>query len=178
MTAENKKFMTISYAVGSLLIIVDFITKYVANSTLVFQERAATGIKWLSLLLTHNTGYHYIFGDIKNHKLWSTFGLLMLCILLFSLTKSMLSEKNSFYKKLYAVILMLTIGAGGNVVEILVTGKATDFFVLEPFPWPSNICDQYINGIIYIIMPIMIIRLIIDKFKTTKENSAETNTDS
>ena len=178
MTAENKKFLTISYGVGSILLAIDFVVKYLANTLLVFQERTFSGVDWLSFYLTHNTGYHYIFGDIKNHKLWSIFGLLMLGVLLFSLTKSMLSEKNDFYKKLYAVILMLTVGAGGNVIEILITGKATDFFILKPFPWPSNICDQYINGIIYIIMPIMIIRLIMDKFKISKENSAKTNSNS
>ncbi|MBN2282187.1 MAG: signal peptidase II [Candidatus Marinimicrobia bacterium] len=178
MIINNKKHLIFAYGWGLALLILDFVVKYFANAYLNFQERTATFLKGLTFYLTHNTGYHYIFGNIENHKLWSMFGLLMLFVLLYSLTKSMIREENPFYKKLYKVILMLTVGAGGNVLEILFTGKATDFFILEPFPWPSNICDQYINGIIYIIMPIMIIKLIIDKFKPSKDNSAETNTDS
>jgi len=173
MLLENKKYLCVSYCVGFLLLMIDFVTKYVANSRLIFQERTATIFKGLSFFLTHNTGFHYIFGEIKNHKLWSIFGLIMLAILLYSLTSSMIKEKDLFFKKLYAVILMLTVGAGGNVIEILFTHKATDFFVLQPFPWPSNICDQYINAIIYIIMPIMLIRLFMDKLKKKKEMMKE-----
>lgn len=169
MSVENKKYLIVSYSVGFVLLMIDFITKYFANSILIFQERTDSFFKGLSFFLTHNTGYHYIFGEIKNHQLWSIFGLVMLAILLFSLTSSMIKEKDLFFKKLYAVILMLTVGAGGNVIEILFTHKATDFFVLKPFPWPSNICDQYINAIIYIIMPIMLIRLFLDKLKKKKE---------
>ena len=163
MAKTNKKYLFTSFSSGLVLLIIDFITKYYANSILIFHQRTDTFIKWLTFFLTHNTGYHYIFGEIKNHKLWSLFGLFMLLILLIFLSNSLLKEKNVFHKRLYAVILMLTIGAGGNVLEILFTKKATDFFILEPFPWPSNICDQYINAIIYIVMPIMIIRLIFEK---------------
>jgi lipoprotein signal peptidase len=101
----------------------------------------------------------------------------MLTVLLVSLTRSMIVEKNSFFKKLYAVILALTVGAGGNVVEILFTGKATDYFIFGPFPWPSNICDQYINGIIYIIMPVMLIKLLIDKVKKKEDTVKDGGTE-
>jgi len=168
MNLKNKKYLTTAYLAGSVLLIIDFVVKYFANQQLLFQQRMETGIKWLTFYLTHNTGYHYIFGDIKNHKLWSTFGLVMLIILLISLTHSLIREKDLFFKRIYGVILTLTIGAGGNVLEILFTGKATDFFVLEPFPWPSNICDQYINAIIYIVMPIMVIKLILNRKKSNQ----------
>ncbi len=98
----------------------------------------------------------------------------MLTILIFSLTKSVIAEKDKFYKKLYSIILALTLGAGGNVIEILFTKKATDFFLFSPFPWPSNICDQYINTIIYVIMPIMLIKLFLDK-KNKKNEIIEEN---
>lgn len=175
MNLKNKKYLTTAYLAGALLLVIDFVVKYVANQQLPFQQRIDTGIKWLSFYLTHNTGYHYIFGEIENHTLWSLFGLAMLIVLLVSLTRSLLHEKAPFYKRIYAVILTLTVGAGGNVLEILYTGKATDFFVLEPFPWPSNICDQYINAIIYIVMPVMIIHLILNrkKNKQMEENGSK-----
>ena len=169
MTRINKKYLTLSYIAGVFLLLIDFVTKYLANQSLIFHQRTDTYFKGLNFYLTHNTGYHYIFGDIKNHKLWSIFGLVMLAILLFSLTKSLLKEENKFYKKLYSIILTLTVGAGGNVLEILFTKKATDFFILHPFPWPSNICDQYINTIIYVIMPIILIRVFLDKKKENKQ---------
>ncbi len=175
MNLENKRYLTTAYLAGAVLLVIDFVVKYIANQTLLFQQRTDTGIKWLSFYLTHNTGYHYIFGEIKNHKLWSIFGLIMLIVLLVSLTRSLLHEKERIYKRIYTVILMLTVGAGGNVLEILFTGKATDFFVLEPFPWPSNICDQYINAIIYIVMPVMLITLFINrkKSKHLEENGTQ-----
>ncbi|MFP4548194.1 MAG: signal peptidase II [Fidelibacterota bacterium] len=175
MNSENKRYLTTAYLAGAVLLVIDLVVKYVANQTLLFQQRTDTGIKWLSFYLTHNTGYHYIFGEIKNHKLWSIFGLIMLTVLLVSLTRSLLHEKERIYKRIYTVILMLTAGAGGNVLEILFTGKATDFFVLEPFPWPSNICDQYINAIIYIVMPVMLITLFINrkKSKQLEENGTQ-----
>jgi lipoprotein signal peptidase len=169
MVGKNKKYLVTAGSAGLLLLIIDFVTKNIANNVLIFQKRTDSFISGLSFYLTHNTGYHYIFGEIKNHTLWSIFGLLMLMVLLYSIAQSLRKETDLFFKRLYAVILALTIGAGGNVIEILVTKKATDFFVLHPFPWPSNICDQYINAIIYIILPIMIIKLIVQKVKTRKE---------
>ena len=174
MIRENKKYLMIAYFAGLFLLMIDFVTKYLANNSLILHQRTDTIIKWFSFYLTHNTGYHYIFGDIKNHKLWSVFGLVMLTILIFSLTKSVIAEKDKFYKKLYSIILALTLGAGGNVIEILFTKKATDFFLFSPFPWPSNICDQYINTIIYVIMPIMLIKLFLDK-KNKKNEIIEEN---
>ena len=169
MTRENKKYVSLAYGTGIILLLVDFFTKYLANNILKFNERTDSFVSGLSFYLTHNTGYHYIFGEIDNHLLWSLFGLAMLFFLLVSLTISMLKEKDSFFKKLYTVILILTVGAGGNVLEILFTKKATDFFIVKPFPWPSNICDQYINIIIYIIMPIMLIKLLLEKVRKKKE---------
>jgi lipoprotein signal peptidase len=58
----------------------------------------------------------------------------------------------------------------GNVLEILFRGYATDFFIFRPFPWPSNICDQYINAILYIILPVIIIKSIIDHRREKRES--------
>ncbi len=175
MKIEEKKRIIASFIIGFILLNLDFIVKHLANKNLSFQELTTTPIPILNLYLTHNTGYHYIFGEISNHKLWAGFGIVMVIILIISLTRSIIHEKTEFHKNIYAIILMLTIGAAGNVIEILTVGRATDFFMLVPFPWPSNLCDQYINIIIYVMLPIILINTFIEWIKTRKneKNSDE-----
>jgi lipoprotein signal peptidase len=157
------KYLSIAIITGLVLLFIDLKVKSIANQQLALHQRVDTFIPVLDLYLTHNTGYHYIFGKIDNHQLWSLFGLAMGLILIASFSYSLLKEKTElFFLKIYAVILALTIGAMGNVLEILFSGKATDFFIFHPFPWPSNICDQYINAIIYIIIPVVLIKYIIN----------------
>src|SRR6056297_2493868 len=153
---RKKKYFLIAVIIGLILLFIDLQVKSICNNNLPLHERIDTAIPGLDLYLTHNTGYHYIFGKIDNHKLWSLFGLLMGGILITSFTYSLFKEEEQFYVKIYAIVLALTIGAMGNVLEILFTSKATDYFILHPFPWPTNICDQYINAIIYIIIPIVV----------------------
>lgn len=167
---KRKKYLIIGAITGLVLIFLDLYIKKVVNVNLTLHRRIDTIIPGLDMYLTHNTGYHYIFGKIDNHKLWSLFGLVMGLILISTFTYSLLKEEaEDFYLKAYAVVLALTIGAMGNVIEILFTGKATDYFILHPFPWPSNLCDQYINAIIYIIIPVVVLRHIIQRLKAKKQ---------
>ena len=170
---KRKKYFIIAVITGLVLLFIDLQVKSICNTRLALHQRVDTAIPGLDLYLTHNTGYHYIFGKIDNHKLWSLFGLVMGLVLMSSFSYSIFKEKDEpFFIKMYAVVLALTIGAMANVIEILFTGKATDYFIFHPFPWPSNICDQYINAIIYIIIPVVFIRYIIKKVKN-KANHKE-----
>ncbi len=161
----TKRYFYLIYAAigGLFLLFIDFITKYLANSRLPFEKLTATFLPFLMLYRTHNTGYHFIFGVIENHFIWALAGLVFVTILLFSLARSIIKDNlDRGHLVIYSVIMSMTIGAIGNVMEILFSGYATDFFIFKPFPWPSNLCDQYINGILYIILPITIIKSIID----------------
>ena len=163
MEQGRKRLLIISGIGGILLLVIDLVIKFIINHTLPYQEQIGTFLPFLKFFRTHNTGYHFIFGVIENHKLWAGFGVVMVAILIFSLSYSILKENHPpFYRNIYAIIMALTIGASANVWEILFSGRATDFFVLDPFPWPSNICDQYINAIIYLMLPAILIKSFID----------------
>jgi lipoprotein signal peptidase len=161
----NRRLTHLIYAIGGgfILLAIDFITKLLANAQLPFEKVTSTFLPFLMLYRTHNTGYHFIFGIIDNHFVWALTGLVFVIIIIVSLARSLIKDElDRGQRIIYMVILSLTIGAMGNVIEILAAGHATDFFIFKPFPWPSNLCDQYINGILYIILPIMIIKSIID----------------
>lgn len=155
-----------SVSSGGVLLILDFLSKYIANNRLPFEKIQETFLPFLVFYRTHNTGYHFLFGPIDNHFLWALAGLVFVTVLIASLIHSLIKENlDRINFGVYAAILSLTIGATGNVLEILIASHATDFFIFRPFPWPSNLCDQYINGILYIALPVIIIKSIIEHFR-------------
>ena len=169
MKSKSRKILSAA-ALGTGLLIIDFLTKQLANRRLPFEKVQQTFLPFLNFYRTHNTGYHFIFGSINNHFIWALVGLVFVIILIASLIHSLIKEDlDRFNFIVYSAILSLTIGATGNVLEILFAGFATDFFIFKPFPWPSNLCDQYINGILYIALPVIIIKSIIGHLKS-KQN--------
>ena len=159
-----KKYpLLLPYLCGTALLAIDLLSKTCANRALPFQKPVDTFLPFLILYRTHNVGYHWIFGKIGNHTLWSAAGLVLVVFLIFSMSRMLLKEiEIPFNRKFYSILISLMIGAMGNVFEILFLGRATDFFLVHPFPWPSNIADQYINAILYIMLPIILIKSIID----------------
>jgi len=169
------KFKTVltSVIIGVFLLLVDILSKSIVNRHLPFEKVQKTVFPFLNLYRTHNTGYHFIFGNINNHFLWALAGLVFVTILLVSLIHSLIKEDlDRANRFIYAAILSLTIGATGNILEILFIGYATDFFIFKPFPWPSNLCDQYINAILYIALPVIIIRSVIESVKRKRMSSS------
>ena len=159
----------VAYLIGAILLGIDFLTKGIANHFLPFQESVGTSLPFLSWFLTYNTGYHFIFGKIHNQQVWAICGIILVVALIFSLSRNLIKEKSSRSNiVILTAIIGFMIGAAGNVIEVLVRGRATDFFVFHPFPWPSNLCDQYINAIIYIMLPVTIIKSFIDWRKSKK----------
>lgn len=162
-----------SVGIGIALLLLDLLVKYYANLKLPFQKVQQTFLPFLLLYRTHNTGYHYLFGPIENHFIWALAGMVFVFVLMASLIHTLVKEQlDHFNNTMYSLILTLTIGASGNVLEILLFGHATDYFIFKPFPWPSNLCDQYINGILYIALPVIIIKAIIDHRRGKKIPSA------
>ena len=161
----KRQSVKILYSIGSgiALLCIDFLSKFIAKTRLPFEKIQETILPFLVFYRTHNTGYHFLFGQINNHFLWALSGLIFVSALIASLIHSLVKEKlDRINFGVYAAILALTIGATGNVLEILFVGHATDFFIFRPFPWPSNFCDQYINGILYVALPIIIIKSLIE----------------
>ncbi|MDD5766349.1 MAG: signal peptidase II [Candidatus Marinimicrobia bacterium] len=149
---------------GIALLLIDFFIKSIANRRLPFQIRVESWIPFIDFYRTYNTGYHFIFGEIGNQRLWAISGIVLVIFLIFTLYRSLIKEtydRSGFV--IFSIVLSLTIGATGNVLEILFFHHATDFFIFHPFKWPSNICDQYINAIIFIMLPIIFIKSFRDK---------------
>jgi len=166
---NNKRTLMLAYIAGIGLLLLDGVTKWIANRYLPFQDSVLTGLPFLSLYRTYNTGYHFLFGNIANQQVWAISGIILVVFLVISLSRSLLKETDSgFNNMVTTIIIALMVGSAGNVIEVLATHKATDFFVFHPFPWPSNICDQYINAIIYVMLPITIIKAVIDWSKKRK----------
>jgi lipoprotein signal peptidase len=169
----HRQPLFIAYLFGLILLGIDFLTKSLANLYLPFQESVNTVLPFLSWFRTYNTGYHFIFGNIHNQQIWAITGLVLVVVLGFSLSRSLIKDKSSrFNTVVLSIILSLMIGASGNVLEVLIKGRATDFFVFHPFPWPSNLCDQYINAIIYLMLPITIIKSFLD-WRQSKKNKPQ-----
>ncbi|PIS27152.1 MAG: hypothetical protein COT43_11955 [Candidatus Marinimicrobia bacterium CG08_land_8_20_14_0_20_45_22] len=164
MKPKNKLAYLYPVFGGIGLLLIDIFVKSVANRLLPFQTRVETWIPFLHFFRTYNTGYHFIFGEIGNQQIWAYSGIILVIFLIFTLYRSLIKEtydRSGFV--IFSIILSLTIGATGNVLEILFFHHATDFFIVSPFPWPSNICDQYINSIIFIMLPIFFIKSFRDK---------------
>ncbi len=60
-------------------------------------------------------------------------------------------------RRVVLVMATLLVGALSNPVEILLRGHATDFFRVRGFPWTANLCDQYVNLIVYVLTPILLV---------------------
>ncbi len=175
MPKSKLKTVLVPIATGLLLLSLDFVIKNLANGSLPYQQRVETPLPFLFLFLTHNTGYHYLFGEINHHTLWALFGVAVVLFLIVSLSSSLLKESHSkFYRRIYAFILTLMIGASANVWEILFYGYATDYFIFTPLPWPSNLCDQYINAILWIIMPILLVKSLVDWWQHRRAKQRKT----
>jgi len=152
----------LAFGIGLILISIDLLIKFIANSGLEYNILKDTFLPFLKLYLTHNEGYHYIFGRIPNNRLWSIGGLIFITIILGFMVRSLIKDNLSKWDRMfYLTLITLVVGATGNVWEIIFTGKATDYFIFKPFPWPSNLCDQYINAIQFIMLPLFIIRTLV-----------------
>jgi lipoprotein signal peptidase len=170
----KKSKLSLPYISGIILLFIDLGIKAIANKHLPLQEPVKTFLPFLKLYRTHNVGYHFIFGEIKNHTHWALFGIVVVIFLIYSLSKTLIKEaKSKTDRIIYSIIIALMIGSTGNVLEILLLGRATDYFIFNPFPWPSNIADQYINAIIYIMLPIIIIKSIVNWRKEKKSKKVD-----
>jgi lipoprotein signal peptidase len=165
--------------IGILLLAIDLIVKLIANRLLPWEQSVPTFIPGLEWYLTHNTGYHWIIGIIPNPLIWSISGMILVGLLTWSLFHQLDKEQDRFNRFIYRLLIPLLISSSGNVVEVLFTGKATDFFVFRPLPWPSNIADQYINLVIYIVLPVVLIRALIHwlQAKRNKSHNRKDETD-
>jgi lipoprotein signal peptidase len=159
---KAKRESIVVVAIGILLFALDWIVKLIAERSLTLGALPIPSpIPFISWYLSYNQGYHYIFGQMDAYR-WIAAGSLVLAaglaVYLIRWTRQM--ERGAPARKLVLIMATLLIGALSNPVEILVRGHATDFFRVTGFPWTANLCDQYVNLIVYVLTPILLIMLL------------------
>ncbi|MEN8098707.1 MAG: signal peptidase II [Chloroflexota bacterium] len=163
MSKENRTSLMpilIAVIIGLFLFIVDWSTKSWAVTNLIEGQRVPTNIPLLFWRLTFNTGSHYILGQVGQ---WIPYRLMMgiaataVVVLMVYMARESLRVQTRALKWLHWAILALLIGSMGNAIEVITRGHATDFFMIDPFPWPSNLCDQYVNFTVFALFPLSLI---------------------
>ncbi len=142
---------------GLLLLLTDVVTKALASARLPEETMVSTPLPFFSWRLTYNTGSHYLFGAIGE---WLPYRLVMgvagLAVigLIVYLAREVGRMPSSAGRTVHWLLVAALIGALGNAVEVVLVGHATDFFMIHPFPWPANLCDQFVNLSVFILLPL------------------------
>lgn len=145
---------------GLVLLAIDFTTKTVADTRLFLDVSVPTTIPFLSWHLAYNTGSHYLLGSIGEYVPYRlVMGVAAAGVIGLSLytVREIRSMKASLFRTIQWLLVAVLIGALGNAIEVVVRGRATDFFMIHPFPWPANLCDQYVNLAVFVLLPLSIL---------------------
>lgn len=145
--------------IGIALFALDWAAKALAERSLIFgAEPIPSPIPFISWYLSYNEGYHYIFGALGPYR-WIAGASLLLAVgmVVYLLRWAAQMDLAAPARRVVRVMATLLVGALSNPVEILLRGHATDFFRVRGFPWTANLCDQYVNLIVYVLTPILLI---------------------
>jgi len=148
-------------AAGIALFALDWATKAVAQQALTLgADPIPSPIPFISWYLSYNQGYHYIFGQLASYQ-WIAAASLVLAMVMAGYLMHWAGQldRRAPVRNLVLAMAALLIGALSNPAEILLRGHATDFFRVRGFPWTANLCDQYVNLIVYILTPVLVIML-------------------
>lgn len=149
-------------AAGIALFALDWAAKAIAQQSLTLGATPIPSpIPLISWYLSYNEGYHYIFGQLGPYQ-WIAAASLVLALIMAVYLMHWAGELDGRAPVRGVVLAMsaLLLGALGNPAEILLHGHATDFFRVRGFPWTANLCDQYVNLIVYVLTPVLVIMLI------------------
>lgn len=144
-------------ALGILLLIIDFAAKAFAIHEFPPNARTPTPLPFFWWRLTYNTGSHYLFGSVGD---WLPYRLLMgvagtaVIALIILMAREVQSMPRSRLRTAQWFLVATLVGALGNALEVVALGRATDYFMLDPFPWPANLSDQYVNLSVFVLLPL------------------------
>ena len=145
---------------GLLLLGADLVIKSIANARLPLNQLVKTPLPFFSWRLTYNTGSHYLFGavgEIIPYRLMMGIALVAVLGLIAYMARETHHLPPSPLRTVQWLIVAGLIGALGNAVEVVYHGRATDYFMIHPFPWPANLCDQFVNAVIFVLLPLSLI---------------------
>ncbi len=142
---------------GLLLLAVDWCTKLIASARLPLDRLVPTALPFFSWRLSYNTGSHYLLGPVGE---WIPYRLLMgiagtgVAVLAAFLARETRRLPASPLRTVQWLTVAGLVGALGNALEVVTIGRATDFFMIHPFPWPANLCDQFVNAVVFVLLPL------------------------
>ena len=114
------------YFIMFFLIVVDLVSKVIAEENLIFGKSVAI-IPILDLLLVYNSGIAFSIFDFNN-SLFS-FGLSMLGLLIVFYLHSLYKNADSSMNRISMILIIA--GALGNILDRLPDGVVTDFLFLH-----------------------------------------------
>lgn len=151
--------------VGLSLLALDAATKFAAVRLLTEgAPPVPSPIPFVTWYLSYNTGYHYLLGNLAAFRV--VFGAAMVLAvgtLVYLLHVLGRPSSSRIQRTLLIIVATLLIGALGNPIEVVARGYATDFFRVTGFPWTANLCDQYVNLIVYVLMPLLVIVTLVEE---------------
>ena len=110
------------YLVILFLIVIDLVSKFVAEENLVFGE-AIPLIPILDLLLVFNSGIAFSIFDFNNNVF--SFGLSIFGLMIVAFLHSLYKSEESSINRLSLILIIA--GALGNIIDRLSDGVVTDF---------------------------------------------------
>jgi glycosyltransferase involved in cell wall biosynthesis/lipoprotein signal peptidase len=155
--AEARPHIAGALGLGLLLLAIDFTTKAIARGQLPPERLVRTAIPFFSWRLAYNTGSHYLLGSVGE---WIPYRWLMaaagaaVIVLAFFMAREAHALPSSRPRTVQWLMVASLIGSLGNAIEVVLYGRATDFFMIHPFPWPANLCDQFVNATVFILLPL------------------------
>jgi lipoprotein signal peptidase len=158
LTAER----VIIVVIGVALFALDWAAKSLAERSLMLgAEPIPAPIPLISWYLSYNRGYHYIFGQMGPYQWIAGVSLVLAAgMVVYLLHWAGQIDRTSPVRKIVLAMSALLVGALSNPAEILLRGHATDFFRVKGFPWTANLCDQYVNLIVYVLTPILLFMIL------------------
>ena len=149
-------------AIGVGLFALDWAAKAVAERSLMLgAEPIPASIPLISWYLSYNRGYHYIFGQMGPYRWIAGVSFVLAAgMVVYLLHWAGQIDRTSPVRKIVLIMSALLVGALSNPAEILLRGHATDFFRVAGFPWTANLCDQYVNLIVYVLTPILLFMIL------------------
>ncbi len=145
---------------GILLLAVDFTTKALADARLPLDQLLPTAVPFFSFRLTYNTGSHYLFGAIGDWLPYrAVMGVAAVAVvgMVVFIGRDLRRMGPGRVRTVYWLMIATLIGAMGNAIEVVLTGRATDWFMIHPFPWPANLADQFVNATVFVLLPLSLL---------------------
>lgn len=139
------KRLKLHLSLTGLLILLDQITKWLAENSLQLYESLAV-LPAFNLTLVHNPGAAFSF--LSQAGGWQRWAFSALAIIVIVVLFNWLQQAKTHQKLMKASLILIISGAAGNLIDRLWYGHVIDFldFYYNEWHWPAfNLADSYIS---------------------------------